>query len=53
MKTITMFALCLCCLPAQAHHTKDHTMLVVNPEQVIAATRAGAREPTPTATDKW
>ena len=42
MKTIAMFALCLCCLSAQAHHTKDHTMLMENPEQVIAATRAGA-----------
>ncbi len=29
-------------LPAWAHHTKEHTMLMENPEQVIAATQQGA-----------
>ncbi len=39
-KSITLLS--LPSLPAWAHHTRDHTMLMENPEQVIAATRQGA-----------
>jgi len=28
--------------PAWTHHTREHTMLMENPEQVIAATQQGA-----------
>ncbi len=42
MKRLIMITLLLSNYPAWAHHSKEHTMLMQNPEQVIAETRQGA-----------
>ncbi len=41
MKKI-FFVLLLISMPAAAHHTKEHTMLTQDTEQVIAETKQGA-----------
>ena len=42
MKKSMMFFLLLFNYPAWAHHTKDHTMLMENSDQVISMTQQGA-----------
>ncbi len=42
MKALIMITLLLLCYPVWAHHSKEHTMLMQNPEQIIAETQQGA-----------
>jgi hypothetical protein len=41
MRAILVIILLALNLPAMAHHTKDHTMLLENADDVIAGTRQG------------
>jgi hypothetical protein len=45
MKKLIMFIFLLLNYPAWAHHTKDHTMLMENSDQVINMTQQGANNP--------
>lgn len=45
MKKLIMFIFLLLNYPAWAHHTKDHTMLMENSDQVIDMTRQGVDNP--------
>ncbi len=39
-----MITLLLLSYPSWAHHSKEHTMLMQNPEQVIAETQQGSND---------
>ncbi len=41
MRTVFSLLLLVLSVPTLAHHTKGHTMLMVNPESVIAGTHQG------------
>jgi hypothetical protein len=45
MKKLIMFIFLWLNYPAWAHHTKDHTMLMENSDQVIDMTRQGVDNP--------
>ena len=45
MKKLIMFIFLLFNFQAWAHHTKDHTMLMENTDQVINMTKQGADDP--------
>lgn len=45
MKKLIMIVFLVLSYPTWAHHSKEHTMLMESPEQVIADTQQGAYDP--------